>query len=111
MLASEFAVVAAVGDGQAALEAAAALRPELVVLDLSMPVLSGLEVAVRLAKLPNPPGIVVLTSHDDLSVARAAYRAGASEIVPKARISIELRPAMRRALTKIRQQHTGVLPA
>jgi len=100
MLALEFTVVAEVGDGQAALEAAAALRPDLVVLDLSMPVLSGLEAAVRLAKLPHPPGIVVLTSYDDPAFVRAACQAGASEFVSKARLSVELIPAMRRTLNR-----------
>lgn len=50
LLQSEFEVVGAVNDGQALLEAASKLRPDVVVLDISMPVMNGLEAADRLRK-------------------------------------------------------------
>jgi DNA-binding NarL/FixJ family response regulator len=98
LLASEFTVAAAVGDGHTALEATALFRPEVVVLDLSMPIMSGLEAATRLRGLRHPPGIVVLTTHNDPSLVSAAYKAGASEFVLKTRMSVELIPAIQRAL-------------
>ena len=101
LLASEFTIVAAVGDGRAALEATVLLAPEVVVLDLSMPIMGGLEVATRLRGLPHPPGIVVLTTYDDPWIASVARSAGASEFVPKTRMSPELIPAIRRALAGV----------
>ena len=64
LLAEEFDVVATAGDGQAAFEAARALRPEAVVLDISMPIAGGLEVARWLSALPDPPQIVILSVHE-----------------------------------------------
>ena len=57
-LRDEFQIVAACADGSAALEAAMALQPDALVLDISMPRMSGLAVARRLSALPNPPRII-----------------------------------------------------
>ena len=53
-LADEFEIIATVLDGQAAFDAALALKPDALVLDISMPRMSGLEVAKRLSALPEP---------------------------------------------------------
>ena len=83
LLAADFDVVAIVSDGQAALDGIQALRPEAVVLDISMPRLSGLEVARRLSALPDPPRIVFLTVHEGGEFLAAAREAGASGYVFK----------------------------
>ena len=54
MLSDEFEIVGAFGDGQAAFEAASVLKPDVVVFDISMPVLSGLAAATRLAESVKP---------------------------------------------------------
>jgi len=97
LLASDFDVISAVADGQAAVEAAGALSPDLVVLDISMPGLSGLEAGALIRDLPDPPRIVFATAYDDASIANAATGLGAS-IVRKQDMLTELVPAIRRAL-------------
>jgi CheY-like chemotaxis protein len=98
LLASDFDVVAAVADGQAAVEAAGALYPDLVVLDISMPGLSGFEAAALIRDRPDPPRIVFVTACDDASIASAASALGASAVVRKREMPAELVPALRRAL-------------
>jgi CheY-like chemotaxis protein len=98
LLASDFDVVSTVADGQAAVEAAGALYPDLVVLDISMPGLNGFEAAALIRDLPDPPRIVFATAYEDASVASAASALGASAVVRKRQMLTELVPAVRRAL-------------
>jgi DNA-binding NarL/FixJ family response regulator len=83
LLISDFDVVATVHDGRQAFDAVMALRPEAVVLDISMPCSSGLDVAKRLSALPDPPRIVFLTVHEGADYLAAALEAGASGYVVK----------------------------
>jgi CheY-like chemotaxis protein len=98
LLSSDFDVVATVVDGQAAVEAAAALHPDLVVLDISMPRLNGFEAGALIKDLPDPPRIVFVTACHDASVPSVASALGASAVVPKVEMLTELVPAVRRAL-------------
>jgi DNA-binding NarL/FixJ family response regulator len=98
LMSTEFDVVASVGDGQSAVDAAAILQPDVVVLDISMPVMSGLVAASRLAELAAPPRIVFLTVHDDPAFVEAARNVGAVAYVAKRRIRTDLLPAVRLAL-------------
>src|SRR5688572_25659259 len=98
LLASDFDVVATVPDGQAAVEAAGALYPDLVVLDISMPGLDGFEAGALIRDLPDPPRIVFATAYDDASIARIASALGASAVVRKRELLTELVPAVSRAL-------------
>ncbi len=97
-LLDDFEIVAAVSDGQAALDAILALKPDAVVLDISMPLMSGLEVASRLLTLLDPPRILFLTVHEDQDFIDAAERAGASGYVLKRNLCTHLIPALRNAL-------------
>ena len=97
-LSREFDIVAMVQDGQAAFDAAVALRPDAVVLDISMPHKSGLDVARQLAALPNPPAIVFLTMHDDADFVAAAADVGAAGYVLKCNMLTELSDVVWRAL-------------
>jgi CheY-like chemotaxis protein len=99
LLAPDFDVVATVADGQATVDAARALRPDLVVLDISMPRLSGFEVAAHIRHLPDPPWIVYATTYVDAWIDKAAYALGASAVVHKQNMLTELVPAVRRALS------------
>jgi CheY-like chemotaxis protein len=98
LLASDFDVVAAVSDGQLAVESVAALRPEMVILDISMPVLGGFPAAARIRNLAHVPRIVFLTAHEDPALAEAAVSLGASAFLLKRKMLGELVPAIRRAL-------------
>jgi DNA-binding NarL/FixJ family response regulator len=76
--AEDIEIVGEAGDGRSGLDEAARLRPEVVVCDLALPGLSGLEVIKRLAGEPDPPKVIVLSMyHDDVWVQRA-LEAGAA---------------------------------
>jgi DNA-binding NarL/FixJ family response regulator len=93
-----FDVVGAVGDGEALIEAARRLRPDLIVTDLSMPGLSGLDVLILLKAERIPSKVVVLTMHNDGRRAAEALRAGASGFLLKESAGEELITAINQAL-------------
>ena len=69
--------------GEEAVDAAVSLRPDVVIMDLSMPGISGIEATRRIRKrLPGMP-VVILTAHADPAIARDAIAAGAAGCVPK----------------------------
>lgn len=84
---SGFDVVGEAEDGESALVAADALHPDLVLLDVRLPGISGVEVSRALATGERAP-VVVLTSTDDYRYAVAT--AGAAGFIPKARLSADL---------------------
>jgi DNA-binding NarL/FixJ family response regulator len=88
-------VVGAVTDGQAALEAARTLRPDVIVLDISMPRMTGLEVAHHLRKTGSTAALVFLTVHDEEEFFLAAKAAGAIGYVVKTRLVSDLKVAVR----------------
>jgi DNA-binding NarL/FixJ family response regulator len=98
LLRPAFDVVGVVGNGQALVEAATELKPDVVITDISMPVLNGIE-AVRLL---NDSGcgsrFIFLTVHNEIDFVRACLAAGALGFVIKSRISSDLLHAVREAL-------------
>lgn len=76
-------VVGEAGDGRTALEEIPVCRPDLVLCDLAMPGLGGLEVIKRLMSQPNPPRVVVLSMYHDHIWVKRALEAGASGYVLK----------------------------
>jgi CheY-like chemotaxis protein len=98
LLASTFDVVAAVVDGQQAVEVTAALQPEVIVLDISMPVLDGIQAATRIRRMPQAPKILFLTAMDDPAIAEVARSLDASGVVRKLNMMAELIPTIQRAL-------------
>ena len=98
LLACHFDVIGVVSNGPALIEAAETLRPELVVLDISMPGMSGLETARRLAARSNPPRLVFLTVHESRAILRDALDTGALGYVVKIRADTDLVAAVREAL-------------
>jgi DNA-binding NarL/FixJ family response regulator len=97
LLEPEFEVVAVVPDGPSLLEAARRLRPDVVVADLAMPGLSGLEAARLLAREGAPSRVVILTMYAEAALAGAARRAGALGFVSKHAAAEELLAAVRAA--------------
>ena len=87
-------VVGSANDGQAAVSAAARLLPDVVVLDLSMPVLNGIEAAKRILEAKPLTRIVFLTVEKDRDTCRAALEAGACGYVLKPRLATDLIPAI-----------------
>ena len=98
LLEPEFEVVGAVSDGQALLEAVAALHPDLLVLDISMPVLSGLDAARELQRGGTHTKIVFLTIHEEPEFVRESFANGASAYVTKPRLATDLAVAIREVL-------------
>lgn len=90
LLKRRFEVLAAVGDGPTFLEAVARLKPDLCVLDISMPNMSGIEVAHRIKESDADIRIVFLTLHDDFDFRAAAMATGAEGYVTKARMGGDL---------------------
>lgn len=87
-------VVGAVNNGQAAVTAVAQLLPDVVVLDLSMPVLNGLEATKRMIETRPSTKVVFLTVERDRDTCRAALEAGACGYVLKPRLATDLIPAI-----------------
>ena len=107
LLAAEFDVVATVGDGQALLKAVADLQPSLVVVDIGMPLLNGLDATEQLnAQYPGIK-VIVLTQNREPRFAVEAVRRNASGYLLKDSAASELTTAIREAL----RGHTYVSPA
>ncbi len=100
LLAGECDVIGTAIDGRQALDAAKRLKPDVLVLDFSMPVMNGLETAHCLKEAGVKTGIVFLTVHDDPDFAREALEAGALGYVIKSHIASDL-------LTAIEEAHAG----
>ena len=98
LLAPDFEIVGAVNDGQAALGAFAQLRPDVVVLDISMPVLNGVGAARFLRETDPTAKIVFLTVNHAADLREAALETGALGYVTKVRMGIDLVQAIRLAL-------------
>ncbi len=98
LLEQEFRIVEAVEDGRKVLKAAVELRPDLIVLDISMPNLNGIEAARILKKAIPGVKIIILTMHADPVFAAEALEAGALGYVLKRSTSNDLIRAMHRAL-------------
>ena len=98
MLAPEFIIIGTAHDGGALLKAVARLDPDLVVLDISMPVYNGIEVARCLREQGCRAKLVFLTVHDDEDFVREALQAGAAAYVVKASMAVELPHAIREAM-------------
>jgi len=94
----EFEVVATVSDGQAVIEEASRLEPDLLVLDIAMPELNGFEAARKLRADGSHAKIVFLTVHDDGEYVRAAQAVSALGYVVKPRLASDLKTALREAL-------------
>ena len=99
ILRSELEVVENVFDGQALIEATSRLRPDLIVVDVYMPVLDGIEAVKRIhARFPDLPAVLVSTDAGEENTQRARL-AGAHAIVNKASAAEELLLAARAALS------------
>ena len=97
-LADHCLVVGSVGDGLELLVEAERLHPDVIVLDITMPRLDGIEAARQLLRFDQPARLVFLTVHEDADYARAALDAGGLGYVVKSRLASDLLPAIQAAL-------------
>jgi len=95
LLADEFDIVGQVSDGRAVVAAAETLNPDVVVLDISMPLLNGLEAGRQIKQKSRGVKLVFLTMNEDADLAAEAFRSGASAYVLKRSAASELMTAIR----------------
>ena len=106
LLSDDCDIVAQVSDGRALVAAADRLKPDIVVLDIAMPLLNGLEAARQIKhNLPNVR-LIFVTMNDDTDLAAEAFRAGASAYVLKQSATSELLTAIR----EVMEGHSYVTP-
>jgi len=98
LLAEECDVVGQVSDGRALVEAAENLKPDVVVLDISMPLLNGLEAGRQIKQKLKKTKLVFLTMNEDADLAAEAFRSGASAYLLKRSGASELAMAVREVM-------------
>jgi len=98
LIETEYRVVAKVADGRSLLAAAEKLEPDVIVLDISMPRLNGLDAGQQLRKMLPDTKLIYLTVHEDLDLAEECFRIGASGYLVKSSAASELFEAIRSAL-------------
>ena len=88
-------IVGEAADGLEAVHLCEEQHPDLLILDIGMPKLSGIEVAARAQKMNRPPGIIILSVHGDESYIMRALAAGARAYLLKSATDEDLIPAVR----------------
>lgn len=114
----DLSVVGRAQSAQAALEMIAALQPDLVLMDIAMPGINGLEATRQIKARPSAPRVIILTLHDNPEYRRAAADAQADGFVAKSEFGTRLLPTIRalfaaeeggRALNRPRTKHILVV--
>jgi DNA-binding NarL/FixJ family response regulator len=94
----EWELVGHTGDGKSLVEQALKLRPDLIIVDIGMPLLNGIDATRQILKDCPEAKVLFLTMHANLMYLRGAMRAGACGYVLKSSAAEELRPAIRKVL-------------
>jgi DNA-binding NarL/FixJ family response regulator len=92
---SEWQICGEAVDGMDAVEQCKSLKPDIVVLDVSMPRLNGLEAARLIRRENSESKIIIITQHDSPQIRTAAFEAGARAFVTKSAVGSELVTALR----------------
>ena len=98
VLGEEFEIVGVVKNGRDAVVEARRLDPDVLVIDISMPILDGLQAVAQLRTTNHRIKVIFLTVHEDQDFVAAAFSAGASGYVTKSHLTTDLVPAIREAL-------------
>lgn len=98
LLEADYDIVGTVSDGRALVRAAAQLRPQLIIVDVAMPVLNGLDAGQQIKELIPSVKLVFLTMNHDADLAAEAFRRGASGYLLKTCAASELAIAVREVL-------------
>jgi len=98
LLETEFNVIGVVSDGRALVRAAGELKPDVIVLDIAMPILNGLDAGRQIKKMLPAVKLVYLTMNPDADVAAEAFTRGASGYLLKTCAASEIVLAVRQAL-------------
>jgi DNA-binding NarL/FixJ family response regulator len=92
-------IVGSVPDGQSLFDVARRLKPDVIVTDISMPILSGIEASRQLSESGSAAKVIFLTVHSDDDFVQACLATGAVGYVLKSRMMTDLMPAVQEALT------------
>lgn len=98
LLQPDFDVIGTAGDGRSACEAVFLLKPDIVILDISMSVMSGIEAARKIKKKGAKTKTIFLTVHEDPDFVRVAMRTGACGYVVKSQMASDLLAAINSAV-------------
>jgi DNA-binding NarL/FixJ family response regulator len=98
VLGDEYEILETAENGQQAASAVLALDPDVLVTDISMPILNGLQLARKIQQTNPRVKIIFLTIHEDRDFIAAAFSAGATGYVTKRRLSLDLVSAIQEAL-------------
>ena len=99
LLRPDFDVVGTVNNGKDLIREAHRLQPDVIVLDITMPVLNGIEAAHKIHEAGSTARLVFLTVHEESSFVNACFDEGALGYVTKARLRTDLIPAIRDAIS------------
>ena len=103
-----YQVIAEVGDGLEAVQSVERLKPDLVLLDVGLPTLNGIEVARRISPISPHSHILFLSEHRSWDIAEAALRAGADGYLIKTEAGLDLLPAMNAVMQELRFVSAGL---
>jgi len=106
ILHEHYELVGTLGDGYALLAAAKTVQPDIVILDISMPLLNGIDTAAQLKKICPTAKIIIVTMHAGADYVRSAFEAGASAYLLKGSAVDELEHAIRAVL----EGHSYITP-
>ena len=98
LLDPEFEIIGAVDNGQALVDAAKELNPDVLVVDISMPMLNGIDAVRQIRKSGGKGRVIFLTVHEDPDIVPVCLDLGALGFVIKSRLASDLIPAIRFAL-------------
>lgn len=98
LLKLDFDVVGTVSNGKDLVSEAQQLRPDVVLTDIAMPILTGIDAAQELRRVGLPARLVFFTVHQDAELVQACFAAGALGYVHKSRLNTDLIPAIAEAL-------------
>lgn len=102
LLGRHFEVCGEAGNAAEALEVLARVSPDVIVMDVSLPDVSGVDLTRSLRRTLRRTRIVVITAHEEPEVAQACLSAGAAAVVPKSRLLPDLIPAVASAAERPR---------
>lgn len=98
LLSPGFEIVTKVGDGRALMEAALRLKADLILTDISMPVLNGIDAVDELRKMGCGTKVIFVTVHSEPEFVRSCLATGALGYIVKPRVAVDLLPAIRQVL-------------
>ena len=98
LLTRDYDVLESVSDGRMLLRSVADNKPDVVIADISMPLLNGLDAAAEIVETYPQTKVIILTMHDDVSFAAKAFSTGAAGYLLKSAASVELKSAVETVL-------------